>query len=118
MGGGPQGGAMYGEELTTLWIGSLPSGSTADDVRAAFSSCGQVVAATVQATPSTYGNHSGFVRFMTRQEAEMALAQVSGGAIVVRDVPCMGHWARKNSKIDAVAVEPAIVPPMTMSPYF
>lgn len=75
-----------GEEITTLWVGDLPQGTTDDELLTAFGVLGQVLVAKVQWKASSMGTYSGFVRFATRAEAEVALTTVyEGGVFLWRD---------------------------------
>eukprot|EP00927_Polykrikos_kofoidii_P071706 TRINITY_DN67943_c0_g1_i1.p1 TRINITY_DN67943_c0_g1~~TRINITY_DN67943_c0_g1_i1.p1 ORF type:complete len:502 (+),score=87.27 TRINITY_DN67943_c0_g1_i1:92-1597(+) len=101
--GGGATAATPTEELTTLWLGNLPPGVTEQEVIAAFSVVGQVLVATIHPKPSLHGSYSGFVRLLRRSDAEMALAMVTGGTLLVGGVPVVARWAKGNSKLDMAA---------------
>lgn len=88
------------EELATIFVGNLQEGTENVHLAAAFGDCGEVVSATVNSRPSPMGSYSGFVRFAARDDAEMALALCLGGEMIVGLHPCVGSWAKVNSKID------------------
>jgi hypothetical protein len=87
------------EELTTLWIGNLPGPSDEGEIAALFSQYGQVLSVMVHPRPSPQGSHSGFVRFVTRKEAEAALAATGMCLVAIQGIPVAAQWARENSKL-------------------
>lgn len=92
------------EEVTTLWVGSLPEMVTALDLEAAFGQAGTIVGSSVN-TKASQGSYTAFVRFATRAEASEALNWVRGGQIMVAGVPCVARWARQNSRISRTGAE-------------
>jgi len=95
---------QHEEELTTLWLGNLPEGTLSADVTAAFSPLGQVLVSSIQNRLSPQGSLSGFVRFVTREEADQALNWAASGHVTFRGVPCVARWARVNSRLDPSTV--------------
>jgi len=87
------------DELTTLWIGNLPGPVDEGEIAAMFSQYGQVVSVIVHPRPSPQGSHSGFVRFVTRKEAESALAATGMCLVAIQGIPVAAQWARENSKL-------------------
>lgn len=86
-----------GEEITTLWVGDLPSTCSDDDLLTGFLSFGAVLSATVSHKPAPSGSRSGFVRFGSRTEASVALAAAASGQCTVLGEQATCQWARKNS---------------------
>jgi len=87
-GKGGKGGMLWGPEPESLrpakkeragefsiWVGNLPSHATADELRAAFQSCGVETMTDVYLPP---GKAFGFVRFATAEDADEAMARVPG----------------------------------------
>lgn len=111
------GAAAQQEELTTLWIGNLPEGTTDGDIVAVFSSVGQVLTATVNQRPSPLGSYNGFVRMATRREAEQVLAWCSSGRMLVHGAQALARWAKGNSKVSGASsvFHSAVETPMTMA---
>jgi len=101
--GGKAGGYYTQEPITTIWVGSLPEGTVDADLAEAFRPYGKVIAATVHRRPSPQGSYSGFVRFATRLESELALASLMAGSIPIYGQIIVGQWAKVNSKADGAA---------------
>jgi len=89
------------EELSTLWVGSLPDGTTENDLLGTLGMCGRVLAITVHSRPSPKGSLSGFVRFATRMEAERALSAVAEALVEIRGVQPVVRWANSNSRVSS-----------------
>jgi hypothetical protein len=89
------------EELSTLWIGSLPDGTTENDLLGTLGMCGRVLAITVHSRPSPKGSLSVFVRFATRMEAERALTAVADSLVEIRGAQPVVRWANSNSRISS-----------------
>lgn len=115
-GGGDYGGAQLSDELTSLWVGSLPVGISEADLATCFQPCGTLVSAIVNRKPSPNGSISGFVRFHTRQEAEGALHLLESGMVRCGDVPMCGQWAKGNSKPSPSLWPPGAASQVTVVP--
>lgn len=112
------GESASGGEITTLWLGNLPQGSTEDDVTMGFFTLGQwQVLATSVNRRASQGVLSGFIRFLHRVDAEQALMWVTAGNVVVNGVAIQAKWARNNSRMsNAYADAQAHQPPQPHRP--
>lgn len=86
-------------EIVTLWVGSLPAGTQESEMASIFGAYGAVVACVVHSKPSPQGSLSGFVRYSTRQQCELALQFANAGSLQVRGQPIVARWAKGNSKV-------------------
>merc|ERR1711935_359062 len=75
------------EEIATLWIGSVPTGTTEMELVQVFSQFGTVVATVVHKKPSPQGSVNGFVRYASRMEGERALQTIATGCVNIKGLP-------------------------------
>lgn len=102
-------GLDFTEELATLWLGDLPQDTSEADIATAFSPFGQILVSVVHQKVSALGSYSGFIRFSTRAEAELALSWCGSGHVVVKGLPVIARWASGNTKVDLDAVHAGFV---------
>lgn len=86
-----------GEELTTVWIGNATPNTTDADLQAVFSAYGPLVACFLLKKPSPHGFLSGFVRYTTVEEAQLALSSVESGTIGINGSVLTARWASRNT---------------------
>lgn len=104
------------EEITTLWVGSLPVGTQEAELVRVFSQYGMVLACVVHSKPSPQGSLSGFVRYSTRQEGELAMSYCNAGATQINNMPIVAKWAKGNSRIGMGVGGHASAGPVAMMP--
>mmetsp|Transcript_33365 Transcript_33365/g.61196 ORF Transcript_33365/g.61196 Transcript_33365/m.61196 type:complete len:382 (-) Transcript_33365:77-1222(-) len=85
------------EELTTIWVGDLPQEVTYTDLYIGFGPFGAILGANVSPHAAASGMRSGFVRFRSRNEAEMAIASAQLGQALIWGQPVVCQWAKSNS---------------------
>lgn len=85
------------EEIATLWVGNALPGTTDGDLAAAFAQFGTMVTCFLRPKLSPNGFMSGFVRYSTRDAADMALVVVNHGHVVVKGATITAKWADRNS---------------------
>jgi RNA recognition motif-containing protein len=86
------------EELATLWVGNALPGTTDAELAVAFKPFGTLLTCFLLQKLSPNGQLSGFVRYATRDEADMALQVVNHGHITCNGATVTAKWADKNSK--------------------
>lgn len=101
------------EELSTIWVGNLPEGTSDMDLAGVFGQFGYVVGASVRPRPSPMGSYGGFVRFANGHEANHALSVCSSGQVYVQSSALVAQWAKTNSKVD-----PSILPAPAPAPQY
>lgn len=86
-----------GEELTTLWIGNAVQTTTDAELQVTFSAYGSLVACFLLKKPSPHGFLSGFVRYATAAEAQVALSVAESGTIAIQGSVLTARWASRNT---------------------
>merc|ERR1711920_924977 len=59
---------------------------------------GDLITVRILAKPSPQGSLSGFVRFASRQEAELAFAGINAGQVKLGGIVICARWAKENSR--------------------
>eukprot|EP00927_Polykrikos_kofoidii_P068063 TRINITY_DN63458_c0_g1_i1.p1 TRINITY_DN63458_c0_g1~~TRINITY_DN63458_c0_g1_i1.p1 ORF type:complete len:632 (+),score=105.21 TRINITY_DN63458_c0_g1_i1:151-2046(+) len=99
------GAGQIGDDVTTIWLGGLPDGTTEQDLHAAFDVFGEVEGATVK---KIVDSTSGFVRFRHRPQAELALQAVRLGSLSLNGTPVEANWAKGNMKVRPPPTPPGL----------
>jgi len=94
----PPANLANGEEITTLWLGNALPGTSDTDLRVALSQYGSLVCCFLLKKISPQGQLSGFARYTSQIEAQMALEAIISGRIIVNNSVITAKWASHNSK--------------------
>ncbi|DBA01409.1 TPA: hypothetical protein N0F65_007306 [Lagenidium giganteum] len=84
---------------TTVFVGGLEATTTEDDLRVRFAAIGDIVS--VKVPP---GRGCGFVQYVSKEAAEVAIAQLNG--VVINGVKIRCAWGRSAAARAAAATNP------------
>lgn len=104
--------AITDEELTTLWVGDLSPTCTAQDLMSGFGPFGRVADASLKGGNNSSGKRQGFVRYVSRQDAHMALVLAQQRKVIIEGLPVTCNWAQTNL-LAGVIVAPEHQPVVT-----
>lgn len=92
----PPSASPAGDDITTLWVGNVPFGTTNEIFQSALSPLGQMVCCFLHKKLSPQGQMSGYARFNTKEEAAAALQCFENGMLLISGVILKAKWARQN----------------------
>jgi len=92
----PPSATPVGDDITTLWVGNVPFGTTNEVFQAALAPLGEMVCCFLHKKLSPQGQMSGYARFNTKQEAATALQCFENGMLLISGVILKAKWARQN----------------------
>jgi len=85
-----------GDDITTLWVGNIPFGTTNEIFQQAVAPLGEMTCCFLHKKLSPQGQMSGYARFNSKEEAANALQCFDQGMLLISGVILKAKWARQN----------------------